>query len=116
MPRSARAFLTEMQSAVEYLLKQAASHSLSSYMEDETLRFAVERNFITLGEAMSQLRRDFPSTSVRIPCAAKVAAFRNLIIHQYWNVDDREVWSVLITQVIPLKTVIDELLADPSIT
>ncbi len=78
------------------------------------MRFAVERNFILIGEAMVLLRRNYPEMSRRIEEEARVIGFRNLLVHQYWNVDHTEVWSIIVSKVAPLGDVVDRLLADLS--
>jgi len=48
--------------------------------------------------------------SQRIEQEAKVIGFRNLLVHHYWNIDNREVWSIIVSKVAPLKGMVDRLL------
>lgn len=109
MPRSARAYLNEIRLAATYLLDRTSGMSYEEYNSDQTLKFAVERNFITIGEATSCLRRDHPQIS-SLPEAAKIVGFRNFIVHQYWAIDQRNLWSILSTEVQPLLEEVDLLL------
>ena len=70
----------------------------------------MERVFILIGEAMVLLKRHYPEISTELDEKAAVIGFRNFLVHQYWNVDDRAVWTVLTTNVGPLKTVVEQLL------
>ena len=110
MPRSAEMYLLDMQKAANYLIRRANGLTLEDYLQDEDLRYAVERNFILIGEAVVLLRRNHPDVSVRLDNEIGIIAFRNFIVHQYWSVDDQQVWSTLITKVLPLRDAIGKLL------
>jgi len=109
MPRKPEAYLLEIASAASYLIKHTHAMSFETYSEDKTLRFAVERNFIIIGEAMACLRRDFPDVSARFE-ASPIISFRNFIVHEYWSVDHKEVWSTLKTKVEPLQNLVTGML------
>jgi len=103
MPRDARAHLVSMLNASSYLLEQAAMADLDEYLKNQTLRFAFRYNFTIIGESMAQLRQHHPAVSAKFDEANKVVDFRNFIIHSYWDVDDEEVWSIVIKNVPPLR-------------
>ena len=110
MPRSAELYLLDMQKATNYLIRRTEGLALEDYLQNEDLRFAVERNFILIGEAVVLLRRNYPDLSTRLDGEAGIISFRNFIVHQYWSVDDEQVWSTLITKVLPLRDAINKLL------
>jgi uncharacterized protein with HEPN domain len=109
MPRSAETYLREIQRATTYLIGHTQGLDFAAYSKDETLMFAVERNFIIIGEAMACLRRDHPQVIANLE-SKPVVRFRNFIIHEYWSVDHREVWSTLNTKVAPLQKLVVETL------
>lgn len=109
MLRKVETYLREIERAAEYLLHRTHGMTFEAYNEDETLRFAVERNFIIIGEAMTCLRRDYPEVSA-VFSASPIIGFRNFIVHQYWSVDHEEVWSTLHTKVKPLQKLVREIL------
>ena len=45
------------------------------------MRFAVERAFSIVGEALAQLSRIAPDVSIRISEARSIIAFRNILVH-----------------------------------
>jgi uncharacterized protein with HEPN domain len=65
------------------------------FVADEILRWAVERQFIVIGEALASLRRIEPTAAASIPDLARISAFRNVLTHGYGGVDDRLVWGVI---------------------
>ena len=109
MPRSAETYLREIQRATTYLIERTQGLDFATYVQDETLMFAVERNFIIIGEAMACLRRDHPHIIASLE-SKPVVRFRNFIVHEYWSVDHKEVWSTLNTKVAPLQRLVTETL------
>jgi len=110
MEISPQLYLLEIQRATTYILRRAEGKILQDYLSDEDLRFAVERNFILIGEAMVLIRRHYPEMSQQIEDDAKVIGFRNLLVHHYWNIDNNEVWSIIVSKVAPLQAVVNRLL------
>jgi len=107
MPRSALAYLVEMNEVCQFLLDRTASMQLAEYLQDKTVRLAVERCFITLGEAMKQLQLHHPAIASAFAQKPGIVAFRNVIVHEYWAVDNEDVWSILVSKVPALKTEIE---------
>jgi uncharacterized protein with HEPN domain len=110
MERSPEAYLLKVEEAAAYILRRAEGRTVEEYLDDEDLRFAIERNFILIGEAMVLLRRYFPEISAEIEAHGKIIDFRNFIVHQYWDIDDEGVWAVISKDVAPLKAAVEELL------
>ncbi len=78
MPRSAEMVLLDMQKAANYLIRRTNGLTLEDYLQDEDLRYAVERNFILIGEAVVLLRRNHPDVSTRLDGEAGIIAFATL--------------------------------------
>lgn len=72
---------------------------------------AVERNFILIGEAASQVPSHIKESFRSIPWR-DMADMRNYVVHQYWGVEPRRVWDTIhhdLPPLIPmLQKVIDE--------
>ena len=62
------------------------------------LRAAVERQFEIIGEAMNRLVKVDALVAERISDNQRIIAFRNILIHQYTDVDDRLVWDEVETK------------------
>ena len=76
MPRSAEMVLLDMQKAANYLIRRTNGLTLED--QDEDLRYAVERNYILIGEAVVLLRRNHPDVSTRLDGEAGIIAFATL--------------------------------------
>ena len=57
MRHDPRAYLWDVQAAVDLILEFTRGRSLNEYLGDAMLRAAVERQFEIIGEAVNQLRR-----------------------------------------------------------
>jgi uncharacterized protein with HEPN domain len=75
---------------------------LQDYLEDLDFRLASERAFILIGEAMALLKRHYPEISLEHDDRSAAIGFRNFLVHQYWNIDNRDVWTTLTANVGPL--------------
>lgn len=68
--------------------------SLTQYLTDIKTKHAVERNFSIIGEAVARLdnnlKEQFPQINWR-----QVKDFRNIIIHDYFGIDDTIVWDII---------------------
>jgi len=67
------------------------------------LRAAVERKFTVIGEALAQMVRHFPVTEQKIKHSRQIIDFRNLLMHEYGEVDDMIVWDIVEIRLESLK-------------
>jgi uncharacterized protein YutE (UPF0331/DUF86 family) len=49
------------------------------------------------------LKKYYPEISLELEARAAAIGFRNFLVHQYWNIDNRDVWTTLTTDVGPLN-------------
>jgi uncharacterized protein with HEPN domain len=103
MPRSLRIYLWEVEQAIQDVEQYTKGKTLGEYEQDSMLRAAVERKFTVIGEALVQMMRHFPATEQKVRQSRKIIAFRNLLMHEYGEVDDMVVWSIVQAHLEPLK-------------
>lgn len=104
-------YLHDVSVACDRLARFCAGRSFADYGKDEMLRAAVERQFTVIGEALSRLSKVDPDVAAGIPDCARIVAFRNILIHGYAFVDDRIVWGVVESDLVPLRAAVRRLLA-----
>jgi uncharacterized protein with HEPN domain len=83
-----------------------------AFLADRMIQDAVVRNFEIIGEAAGRLSariRNRPGAPWR-----KIIAFRNRLIHGYWSVDFPLVWTVIESDLPPLKAEVGRLLTQLS--
>jgi uncharacterized protein with HEPN domain len=101
MPRSIRTYLADVQLSIEAIEEYTQGKNLADIEQNRMLRSAVRGELMIIGEAISQMLHHFPETSEQIKPARRIVDFRNLLIHEYGEVDDSVVWST-ITSALPI--------------
>jgi uncharacterized protein with HEPN domain len=91
-----RDYLADIVDAVEHIEATVAGKHVEDYLASRDLRAIVERNLIMIGEVLARLRDFDPETVQRISSYAEAIGLRNIIIHDYRRIDDRQVWMTVI--------------------
>jgi uncharacterized protein with HEPN domain len=94
MPRSALAYLADIIDACDGIALALDGVDLARYQANRVIRSAVEREFITIGEAANSLTRLDPTLVAGISHAGKIVAFRNRLTHDYAAIEDELVWAI----------------------
>jgi len=89
-----------------------AGLSLDTYKEVFGLRRICEREFTIIAEALSRIEAISPDLHTRVDNVRKIANFRNVIVHDYFHVDDAYVWKVIHYSVPILKQQVTEWAAE----
>jgi uncharacterized protein with HEPN domain len=111
-PRDTRQSLSDIVQACDVIALCTAGRTADAYAADVIIRSAVERQFEIIGEAMRRIVEAEPGLTLRLPEAREVIDFRNLLAHGYHLVDHAEVWSIVTTDVPPLRRRAAEILAE----
>jgi uncharacterized protein with HEPN domain len=88
-------FLYDVRKAGDRLQRFTAGKSFADYQADEEKQAAVERQFISLGEALAQANKLDPTLSQSITAFAQIIGFRNVLVHGYASVKHETVWGVI---------------------
>ena len=95
MPLSWRdpANLWDMLEAAERVQRFLENKTFEDFMLDDLLRAAVERNLEIVGEAARRVSEELKREHPEIPWR-KIIAQRNVLIHEYDDIDYKEIWQV----------------------
>ena len=83
--------------------------SFEEYASSLTVKDAVERRLIIIGEAVNKLVQLNPD--VVIEDAQKIRAFRNRLVHSYDATDDAVVWTIITLHLPPLRILVQQRLS-----
>jgi uncharacterized protein with HEPN domain len=83
------------------------------FLASRLVQDGVIRNLEVLGEATKNLSDDLRSANPEIPWR-QIAGMRDVLIHDYLRVNLRRVWQTVVSDLPPLRTVINTLLAKGS--
>jgi uncharacterized protein with HEPN domain len=110
MPFSRRdpANLWDMLKAAEKVQEFLEGKTFEDFMRDDMRRAAVERNLEIIGEAARRISEGLKQEHPEIPWQ-QIIAHRNVLIHEYGDIDYLKIWKVvsfdlprLIEQIRPL--------------
>lgn len=93
MQREPRAYLADIIAACDAIAFDVNGVDVDDYLGNRTIRSAVEREFIIIGEAINVLGDLEPDLFAQITQARKVVDFRNQLTHGYVTVNDKLVWA-----------------------
>ena len=97
MQRDLSAYLNDILEAAAAIQQAITSVDEVIYGQNRLIRSAVEREFIIIGEALKVIAQRDPELFAAIPEGRQVIDFRNLLTHEYQNVNDRVVWGAIQT-------------------
>ncbi len=101
--------LFDIQSAIETIEEFLTENkSFENYSKNKMLRNAIERNLEIIGEATSKLLQLQPK--IEISNARRIVDTRNKIIHGYDEIEDVNIWVIIINHLPILKQEIQLLL------
>ncbi|MDI6739397.1 MAG: DUF86 domain-containing protein [Candidatus Edwardsbacteria bacterium] len=107
--RDDRVFLKHILAEAEYINSATAGLQYEDLLKDETLQRAVIRSLEIIGEASKNVSNDFKGQHADVEWKA-MAGLRDKLIHAYFGVDWRTVWSVIKEKIPPLKQAVVSIL------
>ena len=93
MRPASRALIADAIRALRAIEEFIRGASRDDYLREPILRSAVGRQFLIVGEALSQLRRTDADPANRISGFAEATGLRNVLAHSYAVADDDLIWQ-----------------------
>lgn len=98
-----RGALLDMLDQCSGISASVEGKSFPLYCADDNLRYAIERRIEILGEAAKHLSDSVRKNHPEIPWQ-KLVAIRNILAHEYGEVEDEIIWRVTQTHIPELTT------------
>jgi uncharacterized protein with HEPN domain len=92
--RNTIVLLKDIAGAIQNIFVFTRGFSFEEYSTDIKTRHAVEHNFMIIGEAVARLPEDF-KLKHNIVNWRQVKDFRNVIVHDYFGIDNNIVWDII---------------------
>ena len=106
--------LWHIDHAASMILEFIEGRSFDDYESDSLIRSAVERQLITVGEALRRAVEVDPEIAVHITNSPQIIACRNFLVHNYPRIDSNEIWRIVTDDLPLLVTEVRALLASPT--
>ncbi|MGB8226396.1 MAG: DUF86 domain-containing protein [Sedimentisphaerales bacterium] len=103
MPRDYKQHLDDILEAISSIREYVKSIDYDSFATDKKTRDAVVRNLEIIGEAAKALPDEIKDKAPEIEWY-KIAALRNILIHEYFGVNSKIVWDVIQNKLAELET------------
>ncbi len=107
MPKSDWVYLGHMLDMCQKGLEIVAGKTRSDFDESDTLKLALTHVVQVIGEAADHVSGAFKDTHPQIPWH-EIIGMRHRIVHDYLNVDEDVVWSVVKNDLPPLADVLKQ--------
>ena len=101
-------YLLDMLQHARGAVRAVGGRTAAEYAADENLRLAVERRNEIMGEAARRVSAAFRAAHSEVPWQ-KIVAQRNVLIHEYGEVEDEIVWAAATTSVPELIRLLEPL-------
>jgi uncharacterized protein with HEPN domain len=87
-------FVKHINDECEFILKYTSELTYVEFYENKVLLKAIERCIEIIGEACKKIDKEFSSKYPEIEWR-KMAATRNIIIHNYTGIDYEVLWQII---------------------
>jgi uncharacterized protein with HEPN domain len=75
-------------------IERYAARGRDAFDQDELIQVWIVHHLQIIGEAAAQLGRNFHDAHPAVPWP-QIVAMRNILVHEYFGVDLREVWNAV---------------------
>lgn len=110
MKRDIRTFLEDIIESSTLLISYASNKTQSDYENDDLLHDGILRRLEIIGEAVRHIPHEFRERYPDIDWK-EIAGLRDVLIHEYFGVNDERIWKTLKEDIPNLKTQIEQVLS-----
>lgn len=111
MKKDQEVYLLHIIEAIESIEKQVQGLTEEQFYDSELIRGFVERKLEIIGEAAKRISEEFKDHYPHIPWT-EMAGMRNILIHEYDDVDNTIVWDTVTQHLLPLKKQLEKILPE----
>jgi uncharacterized protein with HEPN domain len=104
--REWKLFLKDVNKSINRIIEYTEGMDREEFFRDYKTFDAVMRNLEIIGEAIKHIPAEIKETSKEIEWK-KIAGLRDIVIHQYFGIDEDIIWDVVKNKVPELKPQIE---------
>jgi uncharacterized protein with HEPN domain len=102
-------YIADISDCIKRIKLYTKKLSFEQFLKDEMCIDAVIRNFEIIGEASRQLPKEIRAKHSEVNWRDLIA-FRNVIIHEYFGINQKIMWDIIQNELPPLGRKINALL------
>ncbi|OGY57442.1 MAG: hypothetical protein A3H67_02185 [Candidatus Buchananbacteria bacterium RIFCSPLOWO2_02_FULL_46_11b] len=106
--RNIKLYLDDIKDAIGKIEKYSKNLSFNKFSKNNLVIDAIVRNLEVIGEAAKNISVKFKDEYKDIPWN-KIAGMRNIIVHEYFNVDLEILWKTIQQDIPKLKKAIKKI-------
>lgn len=103
------AYINHIHDSLLKITKYISTHNFNEFLNNDWDRDAVIRNLEIIGEAATNTTDEFKNKHPNIEWR-KIKNFRNILAHDYADIDINVVWTIITINIPELQKQIEELL------
>ena len=111
MPREYKAYLKDILEAIRKIENYTKAIAFDDFVMDELIQDGVVRNLEVIGEAVKNIPEDIKDKKPEVEWK-KIAGLRDILIHDYFGIDEDIVWDAVKNKLPELKEKIIEILSE----
>ncbi|MGH2442042.1 MAG: HepT-like ribonuclease domain-containing protein [Chloroflexota bacterium] len=111
MRRNIAVYLDDILESIRRIEVSTRNISQAAFESDVDTQDAVVRRIEIVGEAIKHIPQEFRDTHPQVPWR-KVAGTRDVIIHNYFDVNLGGIWNIIQNDLAPLKQQVIDILAE----
>lgn len=110
MKKEPKVYILHIKEAIEAIEHNIQGMSEKQFYENEVVRGFVERKLEIIGEAAKRLPEELKKQYSAIPWD-EMAGMRDVLIHEYEDVDNAIVWDTVTQHLLPVKEALEKALS-----
>lgn len=103
--------LNHIIEAIDRITRYTSGKTHSDIVADDMMYYAVVKNIEIIGEAANMLTSQFIEIHSETQWK-RIRGMRNYIVHEYFQIDDSVVWSVIQNDLQPLRQQVERYIAE----
>jgi len=104
--------LTDVVESCDAITEYVRNTTFEQFAATRMMRAAVERELITIGEAIGAILKIDDSLETDVSDPRGIIDLRNVLVHGYRRLDPRTIWTIALTEVPVLLAEVRRLLAE----
>ena len=92
-------------------IERYASQGRQAFDSQELIQVWMVHHFQIIGEAANALSPERLSRYPRVPWR-QIIGLRNMLVHEYFRIDRQAIWDITESDLPPLKSTVEQMLAD----